>query len=315
MGHGRLREDKTCENCGYIVDKSYCSQCGQKNVETRQTFGALVAHFIEDFTHYDGAFWKTIKYLLFYPGRLTKEYLSGKRQKFVPPVKLYIFISFVTFFIAVSSIDDEGPDLSQDNTEAIAQERYHLTINNKKIYTPQQLDSVHKTLPEDEKFNAFELWFEKKQLEKGRQLGEIDSSERGFLKEFVPLLPKVLFIYLPIFAFWLWVFHGKTRWYFFDHGIFTLHFYSFLLLSVTLLEIFLFILSIVLTDDIVDAITIILYFLNIIYAIFYLFKSRYNFYKEKIGISLLKSFLLLLINTIFFLALFIIAAMYASYKI
>ncbi|WP_297334184.1 DUF3667 domain-containing protein [Flavobacterium sp.] len=315
MGHGRLREDKTCENCGYIVDKSYCSQCGQKNVETRQTFGALVAHFIEDFTHYDGAFWKTIKYLLFYPGRLTKEYLSGKRQKFVPPVKLYIFISFVTFFIAVSSVDDEGSDPSPEGTKANTEERYYLPINNKKIYTPQQLDSIHKTLPEDEKFNAFELWFEKKQLEKGRQLGEIDSSKKGFAKEFIPMLPKVLFIYLPIFAFWLWVFHGKTRWYYFDHGIFTLHIFSFYLLLLTLLKITATTIDFILNSEISDIINGILYIAAFFYSIYYLFKSRYNFYKEKIGMSLLKSFLLLLINIFCFFILFVIAAMYASYKI
>jgi hypothetical protein len=315
MGHGRLREDKTCENCGYTIDKSYCSQCGQKNVETRQTFAALVAHFIEDFTHYDGAFWKTIKYLLFYPGRLTKEYLAGKRQKFVPPVKLYIFISFVTFFIAVTSIDDEKPDLSQNNTETITKERYHLTINNKKIYTPQQLDSIHKTLPEDEKFNDFELWFEKKQLEKGREIGDIDMSKPGFAKEFVPLLPKVMFIYLPIFAFWLWLFHGKKRWYYFDHGIFTLHIFSFYLLLLTLVKITATAIEFILNSEISDIINGILYIAVFFYSLYYLFKSRYNFYKEKIGMSLLKSFLLLLINIFCFLILFVIAALYAAYKI
>src|SRR5690606_28206355 len=67
--------------------------------ETRQSFGHLVAHFAEDFTHYDSGFWKTIKHLLFRPARLTKEYLMGKRQEYVPPVKLYIFISFITFLL------------------------------------------------------------------------------------------------------------------------------------------------------------------------------------------------------------------------
>jgi hypothetical protein len=103
-----LRANKECLNCGYTVDRAYCSNCGQKNTETRQPFLHLFAHFIEDLTHYDGAFWKTIKHLLFRPARLTKEYLQGKRQTYVPPVKLYIFISFVTFFtiIALSKTED-----------------------------------------------------------------------------------------------------------------------------------------------------------------------------------------------------------------
>ncbi|MBC8644939.1 DUF3667 domain-containing protein [Flavobacterium lindanitolerans] len=99
MGHQKLRENKTCLNCNYVVENKFCPNCGQENTETRQSFHYLFTHFIEDLTHYDGSFWKTIKGLLFKPGYLTKTYLEGKRKKFVPPVKLYIFISFVTFFL------------------------------------------------------------------------------------------------------------------------------------------------------------------------------------------------------------------------
>ena len=75
------------------------SACGQENAESRKSFHYLFTHFVEDFTHYDNAFWKTIQYLLFRPSRLTREYLSGKRKKYVAPVKLYIFISFITFLM------------------------------------------------------------------------------------------------------------------------------------------------------------------------------------------------------------------------
>jgi hypothetical protein len=99
MSHGKIREDKTCLNCGHQVEERFCTHCGQENTEPKQVFHYLFTHFIEDFTHYDGQFWKTIKNLLFKPGKLTEIYLVGKRQLYVPPVKLYIFISFVTFFM------------------------------------------------------------------------------------------------------------------------------------------------------------------------------------------------------------------------
>ena len=47
--------------------------------------------------HYDSQFLKTISHLLFRPGRLTKEYMAGRRVAFVNPIKLYIFVSFVFF--------------------------------------------------------------------------------------------------------------------------------------------------------------------------------------------------------------------------
>jgi len=93
-----LRKDKTCLNCNYVVDNRFCSNCGQENTDTRKTFFHLFVHFFEDLTHYENAFWKTIKNLLLRPASLTKEYLSGKRMSYLAPVRLYIFVSFVTFF-------------------------------------------------------------------------------------------------------------------------------------------------------------------------------------------------------------------------
>ncbi|WP_312324775.1 DUF3667 domain-containing protein [Soonwooa sp.] len=40
-----------------------------------------------------------MKNRLFKLGKLTNTYIEGKRQIFVPPVKLYIFVSFITFFV------------------------------------------------------------------------------------------------------------------------------------------------------------------------------------------------------------------------
>ena len=50
------------------------------------------------------------------------------------------------------------------------------------------------------------------------------------VESFIHTLPKVLFIYMPIFALLLWLFHDKKKWYYFDSGVFTLHYFSFLLL-------------------------------------------------------------------------------------
>jgi len=99
MSHSPLRKDKNCLNCGHIVEERYCPHCGQENTESRKTFHHLFIHFFEDLTHYENAFWRTIKNLLFKPASLTKEYLSGKRLSYLAPVRLYIFISFVTFFL------------------------------------------------------------------------------------------------------------------------------------------------------------------------------------------------------------------------
>lgn len=92
-----LREDKHCLNCGTEVPERYCTHCGQENAVPHESFGHLVKHFVGDVLHYDSQFLKTLSHLLFRPGRLTKEYMAGRRVAFVNPIKLYIFVSFVFF--------------------------------------------------------------------------------------------------------------------------------------------------------------------------------------------------------------------------
>ena len=99
MSNKVIRKDKTCLNCRHVVENKFCPNCGQENADTRKTFHHLFIHFFEDLTHYENAFWKTIKNLLFKPSTLTKEYLSGKRLSYLAPVRLYIFISFLCFFV------------------------------------------------------------------------------------------------------------------------------------------------------------------------------------------------------------------------
>ncbi|SHL20831.1 Protein of unknown function [Chitinophaga jiangningensis] len=95
-----LREDKHCLNCGYEVPERYCTHCGQENTVQHETFGHLVKHFVADIFHYDSQFLITLKYLMIRPGFLTREYMAGRRVRYVNPIKLYVFVSFVFFLTA-----------------------------------------------------------------------------------------------------------------------------------------------------------------------------------------------------------------------
>jgi hypothetical protein len=301
-----LRDDKECQNCGYTVEMAYCPKCGQKNTETRQPFHHLFTHFIEDLTHYDGAFWKTIKHLLFRPGRLTKEYLEGKRQTYVPPVKLYIFISFVTFFLLsllpkgdenvtdynTNKVSTEKTD-SQTSGDIIEDEIIYKT-DNKTFHSLQELIEFQATASESDKLPLINYWTAKAIL----NVMEKDVSNVEIAQILIKALSKVLFIYMPFFAFWLWLFHGKKRWYFFDHGIFTLHYFSLLLLLIIFLVIIRVILNFVMSNiagEISFYVGVILY----IYAVFYFFRSHRRMYGEKRWISRTKSFMLFWINLVF----------------
>jgi hypothetical protein len=246
--HQPLRDNKTCQNCGNTVEFRFCSNCGQENTDSRQTFGHLIRHFFEDITHYEGKFWKTLKYLLFKPSFLTKEYLSGKRMKYVPPVRLYIFISFITFFLpyiipGFSGIDKEKIIQNERMLrDSVISTTFHFTNNDNglslsipnNIRTKAQVDSLlAEGLNGYDKYDAwFDYRFVKMQKYTPTELG--DRFKESFGKSF----PKALFIYMPLFALVLSLFHRNKKWFYFDHAIFTIHYFSFLLLVFTFYQLF-----------------------------------------------------------------------------
>lgn len=291
-GHS-LRDDKECENCGYAVDVAFCSKCGQKNVETRQTFPRLIGHFAEDLTHYDTAFWKSLKHLLFNPGRLTRIYLEGKRQEYVPPVKLYIFISFITFLIIgllpESPVEKEIAQKSEIEIETAPTERDTIEMNGR-TYT--DFNQVKKDREEGK--IGFFIYHVLKATFHAR---DHKVNEEMINDTMLHTIPKAIFLYMPIFTFWIWLLHGKRRWYFFDHGIFTLHYFSFLLLSFTIFFIIIRALSWTIHNEtIIGSVTTLLSFILMGYMIFYFFRSHRRMYGETRLVSRLKSILLFFIN-------------------
>ena len=329
MSNNTLREYKTCLNCGTFVEERFCPHCGQENTQTRKSFHYLFTHFAEDLVHYDSSFWKTMKYLLFYPAKLTKEYLSGRRMAFVAPVKLYIFISFITFFLAgfvlnpnAINTEDAPVKITQSqnkdniktwsNSDTIGQnrilldEKYGWYNGYKNI---RHLDSLENTLPANKRMNKTQYWITKKIV----AVSENNTPKQAFtkaLQSFKQNLPKVLFLYMPVFAFWLWLLHGKKRWYYFDHGIFTLHFFSFLLLTTSLFIILEWLLSF--SDFFILVLfRILLGITFFIWPIVYFFKAHKRMYGETGFVSFIKCSLMFWIN-FFLITLFL--TLYSVYS-
>ncbi|MGC3977380.1 MAG: DUF3667 domain-containing protein [Paludibacteraceae bacterium] len=313
MSHGKLRKEKICQNCGNEVTNRFCTHCGQENIETRQSFVYLITHFVEDFTHYDNNFWHTIKSLFFKPGELTKKYLEGKRNQHVAPVKLYIFISFITFFlIAVFPTKKHGettyPDATIKETKAATSHRgFYLNDAKMSIRTIEQLDSVYNI---NSNMGQLQYTIYKKAIEvKG-----INNFSEKIKENLTHNIPKMLFIYLPIFAFFLWLFHNKKKWWFFDHGIFTLHYFSFLLL-VCLLAFLFDALSEWINLPAINSISSFASIILVLYAFCYFFIAQYRVYKISKKHTVWKSLFLLGLNFILMVTLTLVTIIFTIYTI
>lgn len=341
-----LREDKTCLNCNHVVEKRFCPNCGQENTDTRKTFYHLFVHFFEDLTHYENAFWKTIKNLILKPAALTKEYLSGKRLSYLAPVRLYIFISFVTFFIMTvfPTNKDELVDLNQtsnvqktdkngkiiDSTiskKSIKLSEYLKTIEEEqkknKLSNAEQnegfinfgyknlkeLDSLQKFGPPEDKLGDFEYDIIKKSLIVKERYSKAEMMEK-FAEGLLHNFPKALFLYLPLFAFILWLFHGKKRWYYFDHGIFTLHYFSFLLLFSLIIFFFNKMMNCFVENTFTNLVKGIGKGIAYLWMFYYFFPAHHRFYGESRVISFLKSTAMFFINIVLMFTLLLILIIY-----
>jgi hypothetical protein len=161
----------------------------------------------------------------------------------------------------------------------------------KNVYSVHQLDSLQQVLPKEEKLSRFQYVLYKKVIKLWNR--DKENLKESIEESLIHNMPKAIFLYMPIFAFWLWVFHSKKKWLYFDHGIYTLHYFSFLLLTILLYIMANWLLSLF-HWEIPDLIT----FAMFGYFIFYFFRSHSRFYRQRKAVSRLTCINLFCINTI-----------------
>jgi hypothetical protein len=88
-----------CASCSEPLRGGYCSHCGEKRMgATDHTLRRLIEQLFEAFTHADGKIWLTLRTLLARPGRLTADFLLGKRKPYIPPLQVFL-IANLGFFL------------------------------------------------------------------------------------------------------------------------------------------------------------------------------------------------------------------------
>lgn len=299
MSHGKLREDSTCQNCGDSVAVRFCPSCGQENIETKKSFHYLFTHFLEDLVHYESSFWKALRYLLYAPEKLSLTYLSGKRMAFMAPVRLFIFINIVSFIIFSSFTFKE---IESEITQEIAKsERKEDSLTREKFALKENQKIYKKETQTINSNNSF-------LKEKFKKLEENYTTKQIFQKVFQKLaqnLPKFLFLVMPFFALTLWLTHNKKKWWYFDHGIFTFHYFSSFLFLLSLTTLINQILGFFNYETNGDFISIVFLYLNYLFI-----KAFVVFYKETWIKNILKLSVIYFLNTIIFMFVFVLFGIY-----
>ncbi|HYR12228.1 MAG TPA: DUF3667 domain-containing protein [Longimicrobium sp.] len=96
---GATAAEPACENCGTALLGRYCHACGQPAEPAATTVRGFVRQAAEDVTNLDSRILRTLGLLLARPGRLTREYLDGRRIRYTKPLQLYLGAAAAFFFV------------------------------------------------------------------------------------------------------------------------------------------------------------------------------------------------------------------------
>lgn len=91
--------DAACENCGTVLRGRFCHACGQAAERPTTTVRGFVRQGAADLTSLDSRILRTLGLLLARPGRLTREYLDGRRIRYTQPLQLYLGAAAAFFFV------------------------------------------------------------------------------------------------------------------------------------------------------------------------------------------------------------------------
>jgi hypothetical protein len=221
-----------CENCGAAVAEKYCGVCGQRVEPPVHSLWHFAQVAAEDLTHADSRLWRTLAALLFKPGYLTREFLDGRRARYLPPVRLYLVLS-VVFFLWASTTHSGGPVLqvsvpdhgtlraavkpagAQDNPLTprpgeSAEQRAQRVCNNAAYQGPWRqfmLTTMHQVC-----------------------LRTVADNGRAEREAFLHNLPRALFVFLPVLAGAMMLLYWRPRHYYVEHLLLLLHNHAFIFL-------------------------------------------------------------------------------------
>jgi hypothetical protein len=231
-----------CANCETPLQGPYCYNCGQLAESFERSVWHLVVEGFESFFHFDGRFWATLPNLLLHPQRLTRAYLDGKRAGQIPPLRLFLVVLLILFFVGGLNLGGNHVQTKQMDQLTPAQraqmeaalDKAHVTLKPAAPNAPTVAMDVRgkrAAVSSNKPSNGFEAWAEQRlRYAAGNQELFYMTLETWGHRFAVLMLPISALFLTALFAF-------QRRFYVFDHLIFSMHSLSFqgLLLSVVFL--------------------------------------------------------------------------------
>jgi Protein of unknown function (DUF3667) len=264
-----------CENCGAPMAGLFCAQCGQAAIDYRRSFRHIIVDVLDSFLNWDSKFFATIGWLIVRPWHLTNQFLAGRRVRYVHPLRLYLLVSILFFFVVnywAKSIHADPSKLSAEDRADIAadpdippgvkaevqraleakgltQTQEQTSPSPEATVPPPQATATASPAPSVASPSPSGDFGPLVQLGKPpsdrigkwleqkakEKMGEHGSKMALFIATLFNNLPYMMLCCIPLFAFVLKVLYVRKRIFYIDHLVYALHIHSFAYLAIMLI--------------------------------------------------------------------------------
>ena len=259
------RKTNRCLNCYRSIDVMYnfCPNCGQENTNRNVNFRDLIREFFNNYLSFDSKFGRSIKPFFLSPGKLTAEFINGRRVNYANPIRLYLILSLFFFFILsqfnVTKNSNEGrgqititpPAEAQKVIDSIASDNEKAREALKQV--AEAGESVW-PLGSSENFAMYLKYREDDsvtdaQLYDSLQTDSLSNFDKAATKQFIRVtraknkeltnyaieqMPFMMFLMLPLFALLLKLLYIRRQQNYIIHLVHSLHIHSFKFLLIGL---------------------------------------------------------------------------------
>ncbi len=236
------REPGRCLNCGTVVEGRHCAQCGQAADAHVLSMKEVMGDVTHSLLHLDSRVWRTLQLLVRRPGELTREFIAGRHQSYIPPFRLYLAVSIIYF--ALSALLPESGlfdlDAPVDGQDVVAPVRIGDELRRELEAEGVAREGVDGALKPDSpcKVSIFGDTPNSTDFERAlsRACDQIKRDGGKLLAErFAATAPKLMFLFLPLVAAVALLFYWRPRRLYAEHLVLFLHnhAFTFLLLGFT----------------------------------------------------------------------------------
>jgi hypothetical protein len=103
--HADIPIGTPCANCETPLAGPHCHQCGQLAEDFHKSVWKLIVEAVESLLHLDGRLFHTLPTLLRNPGKLTRDYMEGRRASQVAPFRMFLVILLIAFFVGHAALN------------------------------------------------------------------------------------------------------------------------------------------------------------------------------------------------------------------